>query len=102
MCDLRIRFQRGHDHVVRRSEKENREQNQKKIGRKKRPPPVALETRATGARILGNRGGHPISLPRLRTPRNMKTAETARIGNMNSETAAPSGRSPERIPSRNA
>ena len=28
----------------------------------------------------------------------MKMAATARIGNMNSEVAAPSGRSPERMP----
>ena len=65
------------------------------------PSPASGGGKGGGARGDGG-GAHPISLPRLRTPRRMKIAATARIGNMNSEVAAPSGRSPERMPSMKA
>jgi len=105
MRDLGVGFQRRHDHVVGRREKEDREQDEEEIGGEQRPAPAAPQAGyRADARARGDCSGrgHPISLPRLRTPRRMNTAEIARIGNMNSDTAAPSGRSPERMPSRNA
>src|SRR5262249_60438615 len=102
MCDLRVGFQGGHDHVVRWNEKEDREQNEEKIGGKKRPSPAAFEACAAGTRVLGNRGGHPISLPRLRPPPHMKAAETARVRKMKNQAPAPGGRPPVREPSRDA
>ncbi len=105
MGDLGVRLQRGHDHVVGGRQEEDREQHQKEVRGDQSPAPIAPEARAdAGTRMLDGDGvcGHAISLPRLRTPRSMNTAEMARIGNMNSDTAAPSGRSPERMPSRKA
>src|SRR5580700_9972682 len=87
-----------------RGEKEDREDDKKDIGRDQRPAAIAAEAGADTETFLRGAGGdggsaHPISLPRLRTPRRMKIAAKPRIGNMNSEVAAPSGRSPERMPS---
>ena len=103
---LGVALERRHDHVIGRHQEEDREQDQKEIGREQRPAPATPQARSSRHRFAGrygeSGGAHPISLPRLRTPRRMKTAATARIGNMNSDVAAPSGRSPERIPSRKA
>src|SRR6266699_5162989 len=105
--DLGVGFERGHDHVVRRRQEEDRENHQEHVGQDQRPAPAALDARESPARDRGDRGvcrrrRHPISLPRLRTPRRMNTAEMARIGNMNSDTEAPSGMSPDSMPSLNA
>src|SRR5262249_40511546 len=90
-------------HVIGRHQEEDREQHQEHIRRDQRPAPVAGEARpATRHRRRDGGRGHPISLPRLRTPRRMNTAAIARIGDMNSDTEAPAGRSPQRIPSMNA
>src|ERR1700686_253801 len=103
MRHLGVALERRHDHVEGRDQKEDREDHQKHIGRDQRPAPIAAETGADTETLRGAGGdggcAHPISLPRLRTPRRMKTAANARIGNMNSDVAAPSGRSPERMPS---
>src|SRR6185312_3510453 len=101
-----IRLERGHDHVIGRDEEEDREDHQEDIGQDQRPAAVAAEARAAARQRPGDGGngscGHPTSLPRLRTSRRMKMAAMARIGNMNSDTEAPSGMSPERMPSRKA
>src|SRR6476660_2957079 len=107
MGDFGIALERRYHHVIRRHQEEDREQDQEKIRRIKCPAPIAAQARALDETAPCGRGGdrgcrHPVSLPRLRTPRKMKTAAIARIGNMNSDVAAPSGRSPERMPSRNA
>ena len=104
--DLGIALERGDDHVIGRNQEKDREHDEKYVRRDQRPAAIALQacadaTLRRGAHADGGRA-HPISLPRLRTPRRMKIAAIARIGNMNSDVAAPSGRSPERMPSRKA
>src|SRR5262249_61381837 len=103
--DLGVGLERRHDHVIGRHEEEDREQDEEHVGRDQRPAPVAREARLGSAgrsTLRDRRGGHPISLPRLRTPRRMKIAPIARSGNMNSDTEAPSGMSPDLMPSMNA
>ncbi len=106
MRDFGVALERRDHHVIGRHQEEDREDDQEEIGRDQRPAPVALQAgplekaAASRARCMWL-SRHPISLPRLRTPRRMKTAAIARIGSMNSEIAEPSGRSPERMPSRN-
>src|SRR5262245_23464333 len=107
MRDLGIAFERGDDHVVGRHQEKYREDDEKYVGRYQGPSSISAEAPATTAGALDGRhgdcaGAHPISLPRLRTPRRMKTAAIARIGNMNRDVAAPSGKSPDRMPSRKA
>src|SRR4029079_19633018 len=103
---LGVTLERRHNHVIGWHQEEDRKQDQKKIGRKQRRASTAPQARSSRRCFAGRHGesggAHPISLPRLRTPRRMKTAAIARIGSMNSDVAAPSGRSPERIPSRKA
>src|SRR5690606_18343700 len=93
--------------VDRRQQEEDGEQDQKEIGPAQRPGAVPLHAaiprasaRCSGYRLHG--AGHHTSLPRRVMSRRMKTAATARIGTMNSDTLAPSGMSPPSMPRRNA
>src|SRR3981189_2229009 len=97
----------GDQHVERRHQREDRKQREKKV----RPPqcPGAVAAHAAildhaGRRsLVDNHGaGHQASFPRLLMSRKMKTAAIARIGNINSETLAPSGISLPSIPTRKA
>src|SRR6267142_4614740 len=104
--DLRTALERGDQHVDRRHQREDRKQSEKEIRPFQRPGAVAAH--AAVFDISGRRGlvdrkcAHQASFPRLLISRRMKIAATASIGNMNSETLAPSGMSPPSMPTRNA
>src|ERR1700674_3185783 len=100
-------LERGDQHVERRHQREDREQREEKVRPSQRPGAVAAH--AAVFNVAGRRGlvdryraCHQASFPRLLMSRRMKIAAIARIGNMNSETLAPSGISPPSMPTRNA
>src|SRR3989337_1010812 len=62
-------------------------------------PDDAVADQQGGGAARPGRADHDVL---RRMPRRMKNADTARMGNMNSETAAPSGTSPEAMPSSKA
>src|SRR5437588_1081147 len=105
--NFRAGLERRDQHVERRHQEEDREHGEEEIGPAQRP--AALAAAAAGfARARGHqcgrdgRGGHDIWLARRLMSRRMKMAATVRIGTMNSDTLAPSGRSPPSMPTRNA
>src|SRR5258708_38096702 len=105
--DLRAALQRGYQHVEGWHQREDRKQRKEKIRPSQRPGAVAAHAALfdfSGRRRLVDHEGacHQASFPRLLISRRMKIAAIARIGNMNSETLAPSGMSPPSIPTRNA
>src|SRR5205814_5124915 len=89
--DLGARLERGDQHVERRREEDHREEDEEHVRPDERP--AALAPQALGLHA---------SFPRRLMSRRMKYAATPRIGNMKSETQAPSGRSPPSMPSWNA
>src|SRR5437870_10295428 len=105
--NLRAALERGDQHVERRQQRKGREQRQKEVRPAQRPGAVAAHAAVL---YLARRRGlvdhyracHQDSFPRLLMSRRMKIAAIARIGNMNSDTLAPSGMSPPSIPTRNA
>src|SRR5260370_954949 len=96
-------LERRDQHVDRRNQREDSEQREKKVRPSQRPGAVpahaAIFDRA-GRRALvnHNRARHQASFPRLLISRRMKIAAIASIGNMNSETLAPSGMSLPSMP----
>src|SRR6476646_2893368 len=89
-------LERRDQHVERRYQREDSEQREKKVRPSQRPGAVAAHAAIfdpTGRRALVYHysAGHQASFPRLLMSRKMKIAAIARIGNMNSETLAPSG-----------
>src|SRR5262249_40870761 len=104
--DLRARFERGDEHIDRRGQKENDEQDQKKKGPEQSAAPAARggagrETARPAGPRCWRRHRHA-SFPRRFTLRRMKNAAIARIGAMNSATDAPSGMSLPQIAKVNA
>src|SRR6266853_406189 len=94
--NLSAGLQRGDQHVKRRHQREDRKQRQEEVRPLQRPGAVAAHAAigwVTPRRRLVDHDGtcHQASFPRLLMSRRMKTAATASIGNMNSETLAPSG-----------
>src|SRR6185295_16200410 len=94
-------------HVQRRHQREDREQDEKEVRPAQRPGTVAahaaiLDLSGRPSLVDHNGACHQASFPRLLMSRRMKIAAIARIGNMNSETLAPSGMSPPSMPRRNA
>src|SRR5665213_3571537 len=81
-----VALERRDDHVIRRQQEEDREHDQEDTGHDQSPAAIAPETGANtdplGGWSYGGERTHPISLPRLRTPRRMNTAAMARIGTM--------------------
>src|SRR5439155_22766063 len=105
--NLSAGLERGDQHVEGRQQREDRKQREKKIRPSQRPGAVAAHTaifHPAGGRGLVDRYSacHQASFPRLLMSRKMNTAAIARIGNMNSETLAPSGISLPSIPTRKA
>src|SRR2546423_11107836 len=105
--DLLAGLQRGDEHVDRRHQEEDREQHEEEIRPAQRPAPVAAHAAIARARrrpMIDRNvcGTHDASFPRRWMSRRMKIAPNARIGNMNSETVAPSGMSPPWMPIQNA
>src|SRR5712664_2601164 len=105
--NLGARLERGDQHVKRRHQREYREQRQEEVRPSQRPGAVAAHAAVldlAGRRGLVDHYGacHQASFPRLLMSRKMKIAAIARIGNMNSETLAPSGISLPSIPTRKA
>src|SRR6266851_2700074 len=100
-------LERGDQHVERRQQREDRKQREEKVRPSECPGAVtahaAIFDRAGRRGLIDYHGAsHQASFPRLLMSRKMKTAATARIGNMNSETLAPSGISLPSIPTRKA
>src|SRR5262249_36236988 len=98
--DLGAGLERRDQHVERRREEEDHEQYQEDVRPAQRPAAVAAHAArlARAARALARCGvdaerRHATSLPRRWMSRRMNTAAIARIGIMNSDTAAPSGMS---------
>src|ERR1700704_5074589 len=105
--NLSAGLQRGDQHVKRRHQREDRKQRQEEVRPFQRPGAVAAHAAigrvAPWRRLVDHhRACHQASFPRLLMSRRMKIAAIASIGNMNSETLAPSGMSPPSIPTRNA
>src|SRR5450432_1637552 len=104
--DLRAALQRGDEHVERRHQREHRKQPQEEIRPPQRPGAVAAHAAifdvAPGSGLVDRERAHQASFPRLEMSRRMKIAAIARIGNMNSETLAPSGMSLPSMPTRKA
>src|SRR6202049_3293955 len=105
--NLRAALERRDQHVKRRHQREDRKQREEKVRPLQRPSAVAADAAIfdrAGRRGLVDHDSacHQASFPRLLISRRMKTAAIASIGNMNSETLAPSGMSPPSIPTRNA
>src|SRR6266404_7506173 len=100
-------LERGDQHVERRHQREYRKQGQEEVRPSQRPGTVAAHAAifdvAGRCGLVDHHGAcHQASFPRLLISRRMKIAAIASIGNMNSETLAPSGMSPPSIPTRNA
>src|SRR5438270_3031292 len=105
--DFSARLERRDEHVDRRRQEEDRKQHEEEVRPAQRPAPVAAHAAVARARrratVDGDGcGAHYASFPRRWMSRRMKIAQTARMGNMNSDTLAPSGMSPPWMPSRNA
>src|SRR3954453_1517407 len=105
--NLRAALERGDQHVERRHQREDRKQCEKKVRPPQRPSAIAPHTAIFDCAprrglIDYRRACHQASFPRLLTSRRIKIAAIARIGTMNSETLAPSGRSLPSMPILNA
>src|SRR5260370_5687910 len=105
--NLGARLERGNQHVERRQQREDRKQREEEIRPSECPGTVtahaAVFDRAGRRSLIDyHRACHQASFPRLLMSRKMKTAAIARIGNMNSETLAPSGISLPSMPTRKA
>src|SRR5262249_26759252 len=105
--DLLAGLERGNQHVDRRHQKEDPQQPQEEIRPAQRPAAAAADAAISAPSPGPGCGGdgcraHNISLARRWMSRRMKIAATARIGSMNSDTLAPSGRSPPSMPTRKA
>src|SRR5690348_3630877 len=106
--NLRARFERGDEHVHRRRQKEDHEEDQEEIGPEQRSTATARDAAIAYPAELARRGfcfcrcHDQASFPRRRTLRKMKNAAIARIGAMNSDTDAPSGMSLPQIAKVNA
>src|SRR6266699_1844969 len=94
--NLGAALERSDQFVERRYQREDREQREEEVRPPQRPGAVAAHAAIfdrSGRRGLVDyhRACHQASFPRLLTSRRIKIAAIARIGNMNSETLAPSG-----------
>src|SRR5688572_532487 len=102
--DLLVGLERGDQHVIRREQEEDDEQEQEEMEGQERQAAMAhaAAARERARRAGGNLCSHQSRAARWRTSRRIMKAKIARIGNMNSDTAAPSGMSPLRMPRSNA
>src|SRR3954449_11636285 len=104
--DLRAALERGDQHVDRRGQAGDRKKDQEEVGPAQGPGAIAAHASQLDltcrSGLVDCERAHQASFPRLLTSRRMKTAATARIGTMNSETQAPSGMSLLWMPTWNA
>src|SRR6185437_9652043 len=98
--DLAARLERHHQHVQGRGEEEDHEEDEEEVRPVERLPAVPADASPFSQRH-GERRAHA-SFPRLLMSLRMNHAAMPRIGNMKSETLAPSGMSLPSMPSLNA